>query len=201
MGIPFASGGNIIGRATATAGTVINALIPPHPTMTTRVAQAKITAGATAHTLTVLRPIGTTKASTAAPTGQAVVNVAANPGPSGNALSANDWIAIRHAADNVTRLYQVSSISSLAVTLTANLAVAVTLNDKIWMFGVAADTDPAIGTAHPTYAIGSGATTTLTDDTTGIACGHTKDQPVLLQDNNATNAGSIDIVTYTYTAY
>lgn len=200
MGISLAYGGNVFGTLTATAGTVINLLIPPRRGAVTRVPQVRYTAGATAHTLTALRSLGRTKASAAAATGQAVVNVTANPGPSGNALAANDWVAIRHSADGITRLYRVSSITALAVTMTVNFAVAVAPGDDVWMMGAAGDTDPRIGAAHPAFALASGATTTLADDTTGVACSHAQDEPVLLQVDNATNAGTLNLATSAYTA-
>lgn len=195
-----AVGGQVYGTATENAGTVINVLVAPKKRYFTRISKLRYTAAATAHTVTAMRPLGTTTASADAATSQAVVNITANPGPSGNALAANDYIAIRHAVDGITRLYVVSSISNLAVTLTANLTVAVTSGDKIWMFGVAANTDPLTGTAHPPLAMGAGAVTELTDDTTGVVCTHTTDQPILLQSNNATNAGTFNLVTAAYTS-
>lgn len=200
MGIFGAFGGFSSGTATAAAGTVINALVPPSRNAFTRVSQVRYTAGATAHAVTALRSLGNTTASANAASGQAVVNVTANPGPAGNALAANDWLAIRHAVDGITRVYQVSSISSLAVTLTGNLAVAVTASDKIWMFGVAADTDPRTGAAHVALAAGANATTTYTDDNAGVVASIGKDEPILLQSSNATNAGTINLVTACYTA-
>lgn len=200
MGVWGQFGGKVFGTATATAGTVVNILVPPTRDAITRVTQVRYTAAATAHTVTALRSIGTTTAAATAAISQAVVNLTANPGPSGNALAANDWVAIRHSADGITRLYQVSSISTLAVTMTANFTVAVAAGDKVWMFGVAADTDPRTATAHPGLAMGAAATTTFTDDNSGVACGHAKDEPVLLQSNNATNAGTFNLVTAVYTA-
>jgi hypothetical protein len=194
---PF--GGNSLGRATASSGTVINHLVPPRRSAITRVSTARATAAATAHTLTCLRPIGKTTASADAATSQAVVNVTANPGPSGNALAANDWVAIRHAVDGITRLYQVGSIAGTAVTLSANLTVAVTNRDEFWMFGVAADTDPRAGAAHPGFALGANAVTIYTDTVTGVIASIGKDEPILLQSNNATNAGSLDQTTWAYT--
>lgn len=200
MGIWGAFGGRVFGTATATAGTVVNVLVPPVRDAITRVTQVRYTAAATAHTVTALRSLGTTTASAAAATSQAVVNITANPGPSGNALAANDWLAIRHSADGITRLYQVSSISTLAVTLTANLTVAVAAGDRVWMFGATGDTDPRVGGAHPALAMAANATTTYTDDSAGVVCSHAKDEPVMLQSNNATNAGSFNLVTSVYTA-
>jgi hypothetical protein len=199
MGISLAFGGNVFGTATATAGTVINAIVPPRRDAIARVPQLRYTAAGTAHAITGMRSIGRTKVAAAGASGQAVVTVQANPGPAGNALAANDWLAIRHG-DGVTRLYQVSSITGTAVTMTASLAATVAVGDDIWMFGAVSDTDPRIGTPHPQFAAAANATTTLADDTTGVLCSHAKDEPLLLQSNNVTAAGSFNLLTTTYTA-
>ncbi len=59
------------------------------------------------------------------------------------------------------------------------------------MFGVLGDTDPAIGTAHPTWTLPASATTTYTEDTAGVVAGHVPDAPIYLSVNNITNAGTI----------
>lgn len=192
-------GGNALGYGTATAGTVINKLVPPNARGFTRVSTLKVTAGATAHTLTAMRPIGDSTVTAVAAASQAVLNVAAEMGPSGNTLAANDLLAIRSSADGITRLYTVSSVSTLQITLTGNLTTALAIGDSVWNFGVAANTDPVIGAAHPGFNIAAGAQTSLTDDVGGVIASHEHDQPILLQDNNATNAGSIDQVSYSYT--
>ncbi|OWK45783.1 hypothetical protein [Fimbriiglobus ruber] len=196
----LSTGGNGFGNATQTAGTVINRLVPPKPGNYTRISTVVATAGTTAHTLTALRSLGYTTASAAAAASQAVVNLTANPGPSGNQLSANDYVAIRET-DGVTRLYKVSSISTLAVTLASNLVAGVGAGTagKIWMFGLSTDTDPRTGEAHPAYSVPASATTTYHDDDNGVVSSIGKDEPILLQDNNATAAGSINQTSFGYT--
>lgn len=195
----LAFAGNTLGSVTAAANTIINALVPPRMGAVARVSTIRATAAATAHTLTALRSIGRTKVAAAAAAAQAVVTLLGDPGVTGNLLAANDWLAIRTRSDGITRLYRVSSITGLAVTLTGNLAVALAIGDDVWNFGIAADTHPRTGTAHPTFALGASAQTTLTDVIGGVAQGLGTDEPVLLQSNNATNAGSIDYVSYSYT--
>lgn len=193
-----AYGGNCIGRQSVAFGTVINSLVPPRKKSLTRVSTVRVTAAGTAHTLTMLRPLGRTTASAVAAISQAVVNLTAQP-QSGNNVAANDLIAIRHSADGVTRLYTVSSVSSLAITMTGNFTVAIAAGDDVWFFGVIGDTDPLIGSAHPTLPIPASATTVYQDTIGGVVASHLPDQPILLQSNNATATGAIEHVAYAYT--
>lgn len=192
-------GGNTLGYSSVAFGTVINRLVPPNANGYTRVSTLKATAAGTAHTITAMRPIGDSTVTAVAAAGQAVLNVAAEMGPSGNTLAASDLLAIRSSADGITRLYTVSSVSTLEITLTGNLTTALAIGDSVWNFGVAANTDPVIGSAHPTFAIAASAQTTLTDTVGGVIASHEHDQPILLQDNNATATGSVDQVSYSYT--
>lgn len=191
-------GGNGFGKKTANAGTAINRLVPPKPQNFTRVSKIVATAGVTAHTVTALRPLGRTKTSAVAAAGQAVVNLVADPGPSGNGIAANDLVAIREV-DGVTRLYTVSSVSTLAITLTGNLTAGAAKGADFWDFGIATDSDPRTGEAHQAFAVAASATTTYTDTEGGVVASIGVDEPILLQNNNATNAGSIDQVSFAYT--
>lgn len=196
-----AFGGNTLGGKTAAGGTVIRHIVPPNARGFSRVSTLKATAAATAHALTAMRPIGETTVASTAAAGQAVVNLTAQPGPTGNGIASGDILAIRRTADGITRIYIVDSVSTLAITMTANLGTGLGLaaGDKVWFFGVPADTDPTTGDAHPAFTIAAGAQTTLTDDVGGVIASHEHDQPIVLSDNNATNAGSIDQVSYSYT--
>lgn len=205
MSLNLSGSGNTIGRATVAFGTVINSLVPPRKGAFTRISTLRATAAGTAHVATALRPLGNTTFTAAGAAGQAVVNLTANPGPSGNALAANDWVAIRET-DGYTRLYQVSSISTLAVTLTANLTAGVAaagagVDSKLWMFGIAADTDPRnAGAAHPGFTVPASATTTYTDNFGGVVASIAADEPILVQQNNATATGILEQVSYSYSA-
>lgn len=191
-------GGNGYGKQTQTAGTVINRLLPPNKNGRLRVTKVSATASTTAHTLTALKSLGRTTASSAAASGQAIVNFAADPGAGiSNAIAANDFVAIRES--DATRVYKVSSVSTLAITMTTNIVTGVAVNADIWFFGVAADTDPSTGEAHQGFAIGASAQTVLSDAEGGVIATPKVDEPILLQDNNATAAGSIDQVSWTYT--
>jgi hypothetical protein len=204
MGMQNAFGGQSSGSASVAFGTVINVLCQPRVGCFTRVTGIRVTAAGTAHALTGLRPLGRTTVASAGATGQAVVNIAADPGVAAayggisNAIAANDWVAIRTASDGITRLYKVSSVSVLAITMTANLTVAVAAGDLFWFFGVAADTDGRTGNAHPTLTVPASATTQYTDDTAGVVSSIGQYEPILIQDNNITATGTIENVNYAY---
>lgn len=188
---------NGTGTLTAVAGTAIRYLVQPNRNGKVRASKMVYTAGATAHTATFLRPIGRTTASAAAASGQAVINLTADPGVSGNLIAANDLLAIRET-DGVTRLYTVSSVSTLQITLTSNLTAGAAAGAKVWNFGVTGDTNPADGAAHPAFALASGAATTFTDDN-GFVATFATDDPLLLSINNATNAGTLNQFSWGYT--
>src|SRR5690348_16349916 len=103
-----AFGGNGYGKVTANAGTVIQFLIPPRTDGVTRLTRVDYTPGNTAHTLTILRPIGRVTATAGGAINTNTVTLSADPGPSGNGLAANDFLALREA-DGATRLYKVSA--------------------------------------------------------------------------------------------
>lgn len=198
--------GNSLGRgATVAADTVINRLVPPRAGMLTRVGKVVVTAAGTAHALTALRKIGRTTASAAFASGQAVINLTADPGTltlngvaNANGIAANDYVAVRES-DGITRLYKVSSVSTLAITMTGNFTTGGAAGADVWFFGVAADTDPNTGSAHPAFTVPASATTTLTGQNGGLTASTGYDEPILVQDNNATAAGVIEQIEYAYT--
>ncbi len=198
----LAFGGNGIGNKSVAFGTTITFLVPPSGTTKpgrTRISKCVYTAAGTAHTLTFLRPINKTTASSAAASGQAVINLTADPGVTGNLIAANDLLAVRET-DGVTRLYVVSSVSSLAITLTGNLTAGAAAGAKVWNFGIVSDTDPAIGMAHPSLRGIASATTTYSDTDAGLFAGHENDSPILFSSNNATATGTLEQLNWAYTA-
>lgn len=192
-------GGNGFGSQTQTAGTRIRQLIPPRQRGIARITRVVYTAAGTAHTLTFARPIGRTTASVAAASGQAVINLTADPGVTGNLIAANDLVAVRET-DGVTRLYIVSSVSGLAVTMTSNFTAGVAAGASVWNFGLLTDTDPRTGLAHPTLLPPASATTTYEDREGGVIAGHEPDAPLLVDSNNASAAGTLQQVSWSYTA-
>lgn len=194
----LAFGGNGVGRLTQSAGTRIRVLVPPDPRGRTRITKVTYTAQGTGHTLTFARPIGRTTTTSAAASGQAVINIATDPNPSGNALAANDLLAIRET-DGVTRLYTVSSVSGLQITLTSNLSAGVVSGAKVWSFGALTDTLPDTGRAHETLNGTASATTTYEDRQAGVFATYANDDPILFDSDNATAAGTLQQLSYTYT--
>lgn len=195
------TGGNGLGKKTATAGTKIRRLLPPIAGKFTRLSTVKYTPGVTSHVLTGCRPIGKTTLAAAAAAGQAVVVCNAQPGSSGNDLAANDLVAIQET-DGITRLYVVSSVASFpSVTLTGNLTAGGAANANLWNYGIESDTDPVIGEAHPTWDLTTGAQRSFTDDTGGVVASHVPNSPILLSVDNATNAGVLDQTSWFHTPH
>ena len=193
-----AFGGNTLGKKTQTAGTVINRLVPGRKNAITRITKIVYTAAATAHTITVMRVLGSTTLSAAAAASQAVINLVADPGPSGNGIAANDYLAIEND-DGTVFLDTVSSVSSLAITMTTNLVTALSAGAKVWFFGVAANTDPKLLEAHMTLTGTASVTTTYSESVVGVFASHEEYEPILVQSNNASNAGTIEQVSYIHT--
>lgn len=201
MGLDISGiGGNSFGLKSVAFGTKINQLVQPMRRFLTRISKLVATAAGTAHTLTVLRPIGRTTASAAFASGQAVINLVADPGTTvaSNAIAANDLVAVRES-DGITRLYTVSSVSGLAITMTGNFTTGGAAGADVWDFGIASDTDPYTGQAHQAYNVPASATTTWSDTVGGVAASNNRDEPLLVQDSNATATGTIEQVSYAYT--
>jgi hypothetical protein len=192
--------GGFFGYLTQTAGTVINRLVPPFRANYTRVSTLKATSGAAGQTVTAYRNLGHTTFTAAGAPGQAVVNIAAQPFAARN-LAANDYVAISET-DGVCRLYQVSSVSALAVTLTSNLVAGVAGGGDFWFMGKAANTDLDVrtGLVQQVFNLPGTAQSVFSETDTGAVSSLFPYEPILLQHNNAGTAGSIDHVVWGYTA-
>ena len=198
--IANAFGGNGLGKKSVAFGTKINSLVPARQGAYTRVTTFKYTAAGTAHTVTALRSIGRAKLAAGAAASQAVVVLDRDPSPAGNAIAANDYVSYRN--DDGTFVFDtVASVSSdkKTITLTTNLVSAISAGADFWLHGVAADTDPKTGSAHPTYPAPASVTTTYTDNVQGVISSNDRDEPILLQSDNITATGSLDAVSYCYT--
>lgn len=201
-------GGYGFGKSSVAFGTVISVLVPPSGRArpgVTRVTKIAYTAAGTAHTITCLRPLGRTTVAAAAAASQTDFVLAANPGTTAgyggisNGIAANDFVAIRTASDGITRLYKVSSVNTLTVTLTGNLTVALAAGDVVWFFGITSDTDGRTGQAHPAFTGTASVTTTYEDREAGVVASVAVDEPILVQSNNATATGTIEQVSFVYT--
>lgn len=204
-GIAAGTYSDCLGKQAAAFGTLLNWLIPPRAGKYTRISKMVATAAGTAHTLTVLRGLGTTTCVGANASGQAVVNITADPGVAtingvaySNAIAANDIVAIKEK-DGITRQYKVSSVSSLAITLTSNLVAGTVGGESFWFFGVIGDTDPRTGAAHQTFTVPASATTAIDSANTGIAVSNNAGEPLIVQDNNITATGTLEYCGFVYT--
>jgi len=181
-------GGEVFGAVSQTAGTVIQRVIPP------RLLQGSIlkalltslvyTAQGTAHTLTLMKCVARTTVASAAAASQAVVNITADCGVGSlaGAIAPDDYLVIEKP-DGTWHLGKVSSITSLAVTLTANVPTGgFAAGAKVFLMGAVADTHGGIKTLAGTASV----TTTFTGDAIVESPG-----PIVIESNNATAAGTI----------
>ena len=196
-------GGNGDGGKSVAFGTAIQYLIPPDKRGKTRVTTLSYTDGGTVHTITAQRVLGRTTANGVNAAGQAVLNLMADPGAPAygggtDALVANDFIAVRES-DGITRLYKISSVSTLAFTLTANLAVGTLGGESVWHLGVPGDTDGRTGNTNPAFKSVASTLTTFTDTVTGVVASIANDEPILISSNNITATGTLNQLTWAFT--
>lgn len=192
----FLESGDGMGKATATAGTAIVAYANARNGRYTHVLKFASTAGATAHTGTLMRDASGTTLSSSAAASQAVVNVtAALTDGGGNAIAANDYVAVQLDNSN-WHVTTFSSAATLAYTLGANLPAAAASGNKIFCYGVIGDAfhdnyDYTL-TASATVVVPSG------DVTGSIVRGRSIGAPVLFYNGNATNASTLEYMMWGY---
>lgn len=183
---------------------------PPKKGAYTRFDSLNYINGATAHVLYVMRPLSTpggpgyVTLTADAAASQAVVNLSADPGDytgsrvSDNLIAANDYCLLELDDATFQRLI-VSSVSGLAITFTANLAYAASKGKRLWYFGISTDTNPFDGKAHHGIGLPASATTNYAPNN-GIAQSFRMDEPMIVYDANATNAGIINTGAASYWA-
>ena len=186
------------------AGTPFLIPIPPKIGAKIRLDSVQYTPAGTAHKLTVLRPLGKTTVASTAAAGQAVINFTADPGAAvSNAIAANDFVVIRRAADGIYYAFTVSSVATLAITMTTNIGSGVGLaaGDVVWFYGVAADTDPLNnGLAHPNYVLTASTAMNITNSNgNGFISSNKMNEPVLVHIDNITAAGVFNRMSWLYT--
>lgn len=145
------------GRITQNANTKIVRLVEPMIGACTHIQRAVATTSTTAHILTVLRPLNKVTTTAAAAAAQAVINISADPGnytgirTADNAIAASDWVAYQ-CIDGTWVVDLVSSVSSLAITMTNNVPTSgVASGAEFWFFGIETDSNPCDATVHPRY--------------------------------------------------
>lgn len=204
---PSLYGHKTYGRITQNAGTKIVRLIEPSRAAFTHLTYGEVIVAATAHILTVLKPLGVTTLSAAAAASQAVVNITADPGNytnsavSDNTIAGSDWAVIEQD-DGTFVVDLVSSVSSLAITMTNNLTYAASAGNKFWFFGIETDTNPFDGLAHARFTL-SASGRTYFGDAAGESnvpwfSSNRREEPIVLVIDNGSNASTLERVTAAY---
>lgn len=194
MSFYFTSGGR--GKLTQTAGTAIVAYVPGVAGAYSHLIKFVNTAGATAHTQTFMRDASQTTLSSSAAASQAVVNVtAALTDGGGNAIASGDYVALQLDNGN-WHVTTFSSAATLAYTLGVNLPAAAAAGNKIFCYGVIGD---AFHDDYD-YALGAGATTTISagDEGFSVVKGRSAGAPIVCYNANATNASTLDYMTWAH---
>lgn len=192
------------GKRTETAGTRIRALVPGDPNGFTYLTFVRYTAGATGHTLTMMR--GQTHAKAAASAAAAAVAIVVDTAMldgAGNALAAADLVAIE-LDDGSWHLGIVDTGgwngTTKTITLTSGTAIpagrSVPAGAAVISYGVAGDANHA----NYTLTAGSGATTNYpaVANAGPLAKSPYRNSPIIVDSDNASNAGTIEAVSAVY---
>jgi hypothetical protein len=185
---------------TASAGTAITALLPPRQRAFTRLTRILYRCGGTAHAIVVLKSLAQVTLTANAASGQAVINISSDPG-----MAANKFVCVE-LADGTYHLGRVSSVSSLAVTLSANLPAAASSGAKVWFFGLPGDHPVSSQTTtRPTPVLGHTVTCTASilnaweDYGSGIAQSNNQEEPLMVHSANGTAAGTFELISGCHT--
>ena len=201
------------GLASVAFGTVINILCPPKRKHKTVVTRLIATASTTAHVVTCLREIDRTTVTTAVAASGTSITLAKNLGnapigPYGSAsqiaadhLAANDWYVIE-LPDGTYFLDYVSAFSTSTLVLTPTGTVptnGIAAGATVWMLGLAADLDPfdPVAGAFPGRNIKASTRVefpTSAEADAPVFSSYLPYSPLLVQDNNATATGTIELV-------
>ena len=201
---------------TAAAGTAITSLVPPAGGLKTKVTLFKYTPVTTAQSLAFMRVLGATKLSAAAAAAATTVVLARDPGayaanatadgqpvPSvaNNLIASGDYLAIQKpdgtyylvvAGTCTVNADGTVTVASMTVPTGGLVAGAI-----VYWFGVAADTDPRTNEAHPAWNSGTAAIT-YGDGSYTVVESNRVAEPVLFYSPNATNAGTLNLISVTY---
>ncbi len=207
----YVVGRRAYGRLTQTFGTVIRQMIEPWDGALTQVASLLTTTSTTAHILTLMRPFARTTFSAVGAGTQQIVNINADPGAYGtstgltlattnNAIAGSDVI-VYQAADGTFVLDTVSSVATLAITMTTNLPTCgVKAGDSFWFFGIETDTNPNNNAANPRWNLnastvnvwGRGDGMASIPGLKGLGLDNGVRQPLVLSIDNGTAASIIE---------
>jgi hypothetical protein len=201
---------------TQNAGTTIERVVPGVYNLRPVVQKFSYTAGATAHTLTAMLPLNKTRLSAAAAAAAASVILTNDPGdytktlnntlrgytPSvaNNLIATNDFVAIKKP-DGLWSLHKITGATTNSDgTVTILLTVPTggfLAGAEVHFFGITTDTNPNTGLAHQKFTLAASVETVQTGEelVTGAGLGDS----IVIQSNNATNAGTLNRVQGGYT--
>lgn len=189
------------GKLTATAGTRIRALVPGDPHGFTYLTFLRYTAAGTAHTLTMMRGMSFSRAAAAvAEAGTSLVVEDALTDGAGNAIAANDLLAIE-LANGDWFLGTVSTWTSgtKTVVLSAGPAAGtggIAIGARVVSYGVAGDS------GHANYTLTGTASATTNYPAVAnagpLAKSTTRNEPIIVDSDNATAAGTLEAVSAVY---
>lgn len=197
----MALGGDGIGATTAAGGTRIRAVLGGVGGLFTHLRNFQYTPGATTHTGTVMRDASGAKAASAlAAAGTALVVDAALVDGDGNAIAANDVLAIKLNTGE-WHLSTISAWNSGTKTATLNTAIptgkSVLKGAPVYCYGVEGDN----WNLGRTFALTTGAARTFPNTDTGdvsLTRGRSPGAPLIISSDNATNAGTFNYVNWFY---
>lgn len=199
------------GRVAQSANTAIKRLIPGRPNRKSKITELAFSCGVTAHTLTAMLEQGRTTVKGAVASGASSLKLAADPGAWGSAkrtaanpIEASDNVVIL-MADGTELLDTVNTAvlnadGTVTITLVTNSTMPCAINDGalFWFIGASGDTDPHTGLAFESFLGTANAQAKLGTDFQANISTYQQYSPIVLYDNNATNAGSIDFVNGVY---
>ncbi len=200
-----AVGGFGRGRKTETLGTVIRVLVPGDKHAYTYLTHLRYKVAGTAHTLTMMKGQSSADVTTAVPAaGTSVIVDAALLDGAGNALAANDVLAIEvtNIASGV-KGWHLSLVTTWTVgTLTIVIATAipagfrVDVGGRVVSFGIPGDA----GHADNTILTGTSETVShpAVSNSGPLLRSATKNEPIIISSNNATAAGVIEETSAVY---
>lgn len=197
----YVLGSDQSGALTQTAATLITQVTSRKRGCKTQLDRAVYTAAGTAHTLTVMRDIGKTQVTSDAAAAQTSVVLDADPGPAGNGLAAGDFLVFIKP-DGLPHVGVVSTwtAGTKTVVLTANVPTGgFAKGADVFNYGVAADTDPTTGAAH--FALPQAASTRVDNYSptgNGLVTSFRNGAPLILQSNNATAAGTLNLARWLF---
>lgn len=201
------------GGLTASAGTAITCLVPPHPRGYSRITRALYRPGATAHALVFMKAFGSALLAAAASASATEITLASDPGAAANTpdgvaapsgtLATNDWLCIQ--LDNGSYFLAQATVSGLVCTVAA-LPAAAAAGNRVWTFGAVGDHPVSSQTTHkPNPIKGFTITTTASamndfgDAASGILQSLAPNMPLAVYSANGTNAAVLELLTASYT--